>query len=104
MKRFDDKTHTSADEWDALRTSSIQNAGGVCVGIIAKARNVARAAHWIALACFIEEIDPQQLALHPDTLDRVRGNLAQLESLDRLDAYVAALESLGSESRKAADE
>jgi hypothetical protein len=84
----------SVEEWDAARAREFglseveeQDSVAVLVGQM----------HWLSLACYIEGIAPQALALSQDLSQRVDQELTQLRDCNPLEAYVASLECLSAQ-------
>jgi hypothetical protein len=83
----------SNQDWDARRvkdlgvrpqTQEVQNPAVVAVA----------SSHWITSVCWVENINPESLALAPMFLSQIKLELAALQKLDPLEVYAAALESL----------
>ena len=53
---------------------------------------------WIAMACFVEGIDPSSLALPPHYELKVDSIISELKSESETDAYYRCLETLSGEN------
>lgn len=86
----------SADQWDAERALDLGIIKGKH-GEQNEASNAGLAAikkmHWISIVCFLELVNPRDLALISGLHERVADELSQLQSWDPLEVYAAGLES-----------
>ena len=79
--------HLSVDDWEQRRVSSHETpTTGVC-----SAEALVMEVSWIAMACFVETVNPEALALSPERLAHVKGDLDRLAGLPALEVYAACL-------------
>ncbi|MFO0417355.1 MAG: hypothetical protein ACK5Y6_08715 [Pseudomonadota bacterium] len=84
----------SVEEWDAARAREF---GLVEVEEEGSIAALVGQMHWLSLACYIEGITPQALALNQDLSQRVNLELKQLHECNQLEAYAASLERLSAQ-------
>ena len=83
----------SADEWDASRAQQVA-AFFEQKDRDAVARDPLGGVHWIAMVCFVEEIDPETLPLGNRDKAEVLSGLERIGAIGALEAYAACLEKL----------
>jgi hypothetical protein len=86
----------SADQWDAERALDL----GIIKGKHGEQNEPNKAVlaaikkmHWISIVCFLERVNPLDLALISGLHERVLGELSKLQSCEPLEVYAAGLES-----------
>jgi hypothetical protein len=87
----------SAEQWNAGRAldlAIVKDKLGERRETYSAVLNTVKKMQWLSVVCFLEQVNPQGLALIPGLNERVLSELSQLQSYDPLEAYAACLESL----------
>lgn len=83
-------TPPSIAEWEQVR-SAVTNDTVLADGVPEK---MLAGMSPLSLTCFVESIDPEDLALSVEHLKKVKEELEQIARISPLEAYVACLEKL----------
>jgi hypothetical protein len=83
----------SIEEWDASRVKDL----GIAGADEHEQEPVVEAvngAHWLSVICYVEQIQPESLALEPALLAQIKLELRHFDQLDPLKVYAASIERL----------